>query len=422
MQARPPRVLIYSHDTFGLGHLRRCRVIAQALVAHRPETSVLIIAGSPVVGSFSFPPQVDFIRVPGVVKLGADSYAPSNPGLSIEDLTEIRSAIIKKTAEIFDPDVFLVDKEPLGMRGEVEASLHYLKTTGTRLVLGLRDIMDEPSRLAEEWRRKEAFPAIEHLYDDIWVYGLPEICDPLEGVGVSQAVRDKAVFTGYLQRADDPSGALPADESEFEEPRPFVLVTTGGGGDGAMLVDWVLRAYESGAEIGVRAKIVMGPFMDSGNQADFQRRVARLPDVDAITFAASIEPMFEHSVGVVAMGGYNTFCEILSFDKPAVIVPRQQPRLEQEIRARQAEVLGLTRMLDPDTSADAAVMAAAIGALRTQARPRSAAVEGILGGLEVICRLTDETIAAGRHGRTARSVDRRWVGQRARPASGAGHG
>ena len=308
------------------------------------------------------------------------------------------------------------------MRGEVEASLHFLKTTGARLVLGLRDIMDEPSRLAEEWRRKEAFPAIENLYDDIWIYGLPQICDPLEDVGVSQAVRDKAVFTGYLQRADDPSGALPADESEFEEPRPFVLVTTGGGGDGAMLVDWVLRAYESGADIGVRAKIVMGPFMDSGNQSDFQRRVARLPDVDAITFAASIEPMFEHSVGVVAMGGYNTFCEILSFDKPAVIVPRQQPRLEQEIRARQAEVLGLTRMLDPDTSADAGVMAAAISALRTQARPRSAAVEGILGGLEVICRLTDETIAAGRNGRTARPVDRRWAGQRARPASGAGHG
>ena len=37
------------------------------------------------------------------------------------------------------------------------------------------------------------------------------------------------------------------------------------------------------------------------------------------------------------MGGYNTFCEVLSFDKPAVIVPRTAPRLEQYIRACRAE-------------------------------------------------------------------------------------
>ena len=346
MQSRSPRILIYSHDTFGLGHLRRSRVIAQALVAHRPDTSILIIAGSPVVGSFSFPPQVDFIRVPGVVKLGAESYAPSNPGLSIEDLTEIRSAIIKKTAEIFDPDIFLVDKEPLGMRGEVEESLAFLKTTGCRLVLGLRDIMDEPSRLADEWTRKGAFAAVENLYDDVWIYGLPDICDPLEGIGISQRVRDRAVFTGYLPRADEPSGALP-DQIRIGE-RPFVLVTTGGGGDGARLVDWVLRAYESDPAIGVRAKIVLGPFMETGFASDFQARAKKLDSVDLITFAASIEPLFERAEGIVAMGGYNTFCEILSFDKPAVIVPRRHPRLEQFIRASRAEDLGLARMLLDD--------------------------------------------------------------------------
>ncbi|MBO0663696.1 hypothetical protein LQ948_13710 [Jiella sp. MQZ9-1] len=394
MQSRSPRILIYSHDTFGLGHLRRSRVIAQALVDHRPEISILIVAGSPVVGSFSFPPQVDFIRVPGVVKLGAESYAPSNPGLSIEDLTEIRSAIITKTAEIFDPDIFLVDKEPLGMRGEVEASLNFLKSTGCRLVLGLRDIMDDPSRLSEEWQRKGAFAAIESLYDDVWIYGLPEICDPLEGIGVSQRIRDHAVFTGYLPRADEPSGALPERIRLGEQP--YVLVTTGGGGDGARLVDWVLRAYESDPAIGVRAKIVLGPFMETGFAADFQTRAAKLDSVDLITFAASIEPLFEGAEGVVAMGGYNTFCEILSFDKPAVIVPRRQPRLEQFIRASRAADLGLARMLLDDEVEDAAVMAEAIRALPGQAGPQSTAIPKLLGGVETIRRLVDAIIADGR--------------------------
>ncbi len=127
MTTRPPRMLIYSHDLFGLGHLRRCRAIAQSLVAYREDLSILMIAGSPIVGAFSFSPNVDFIRVPGVVKLANESYQPHAPGLSIEDVMEIRSAIILETARVFEPDIFLVDKEPLGLRGEVEATLDYLK-------------------------------------------------------------------------------------------------------------------------------------------------------------------------------------------------------------------------------------------------------------------------------------------------------
>src|SRR6478736_1616387 len=34
---RDARILIYSHDTFGLGHLRRCRAIAHALVQEDKE-------------------------------------------------------------------------------------------------------------------------------------------------------------------------------------------------------------------------------------------------------------------------------------------------------------------------------------------------------------------------------------------------
>ena len=179
--------------------------------------------------------------MPGVVKLGADTYAPSNPGLSLEALTEIRSAIIAKTAEIFDPDIFLVDKEPLGMRGEVVACLRHLKGTGARLVLGLRDVMDEPSRLAEEWRRKEAFAALEHLYDDIWIYGLPEICDPLAGIGPRRRCAEGGVHR-LLSREVPSPGPVP-DRIRIDE-EPYILVTTGGGGDGASSSTGCLRAYE----------------------------------------------------------------------------------------------------------------------------------------------------------------------------------
>jgi predicted glycosyltransferase len=51
---------------------------------------------------------------------------------------------------------------------------------------------------------------------------------------------------------------------------------------------------------------------------------------------------------VVSMGGYNSVCEILSARRPAVIVPRVEPRLEQLLRARALERRGLVRVVHPD--------------------------------------------------------------------------
>src|SRR5690349_23298088 len=139
MSERHKRVLIYSHDTFGLGHLRRCRAIAHALVEADKDLSVLILSGSPIIGSFDFRARVDFVRVPGVIKLRNGEYTSLNLHIAIEETLGIRASIIRHTAEAFGPDLFLVDKEPLGFRGEVEDTLVMLKSKGVPLVLGLRD-------------------------------------------------------------------------------------------------------------------------------------------------------------------------------------------------------------------------------------------------------------------------------------------
>ena len=380
-------MLIYSHDSFGLGHLRRCRAIAQSLVAYREDLSILMIAGSPIVGAFSFSPNVEFIRVPGVVKLTNESYQPHSPGLSIEDLIKIRSAIILETARVFEPDIFIVDKEPLGLRGEVEATLNFLKEREKLLVLGLRDVMDDPARLTEEWERKQSLPALESLYDHVWIYGLPQVYDPLNGIAVSDTVRQKTRFTGYLRRGKTPSGLYPPPH-EIEEP--FFLVTTGGGGDGAMLVDWVLRAYEYDPSLDMPAKIVLGPFMGTSQQTGFMERVARLKQVEAIAFEANMEALMQRAAAVVAMGGYNTFCEILSMDKRALILPRTQPRAEQHIRATRAAELGLVDMLLPDETTEPHQMAAALRALPMRKRPSKVHIPGLLDGLSVINGLVDQ--------------------------------
>ena len=95
-------------------------------------------------------------------------------------------------------------------------------------------------------------PALEHLYDEIWVYGLPQIFDPLREIPGMAALADE----GALHRLPQAhrAGARPASMPEHQVPREdFILVTPGGGGDGAELIDWVIGAYESDAHLPHRA-------------------------------------------------------------------------------------------------------------------------------------------------------------------------
>jgi len=382
---RQRRVLIYSHDSFGLGHLRRCRTIAHSLVEGDKDLSVLILSGSPIIGSFDFRARVDFIRVHGVIKLRNGEYTSLNLHLHIEETLRLRSSIITHTAEIFKPDLLIVDKEPLGLRGEVLETLELMRERGVPVVLGLRDVMDEPAQLEPEWTRKNVVPALQRYYSEMWIYGLPQICDPLAGIALPAGVRNQMHYTGYLRRTAPAHNTV--DPAIGFGNEPFILVTPGGGGDGEDLIDWVLSAYEADVRLPHPALLVFGPFMQPEQQAGFQQRVARLPRVKAITFDARIETLMERAAAVVAMGGYNTFCEILSFDKRALIVPRTTPRLEQYIRASRAAERGLVTMLVDDGRRDPRLMATALRHLAQQRKPSQTVIPGLLEGLESVNRL-----------------------------------
>ena len=389
-----PRILFYSHDTFGLGHIRRTRTIAMALARENPGASILIVTGSPIVGRFDFPDGVDFVRIPGVVKLPSGEYVTHNMGLDIAQTVKLRRAIIRQTARVFDPDLVIVDKEPTGFRGEMLHTLKKMRERGARIVLGLRDVLDDPETLRTEWARKKAVQAVETFYDDIWVYGLKEIYEPLQGLPLSPEALSRVRYTGYLRReaADWPRPSVPRDR-----PDDFVLVTPGGGGDGEGLIDWTLSAYEADRKLSVPAVIVFGPFMKPESRRNFERRAHRFRTIETLSFDARMERLMIEAKGVIAMGGYNTFCEVLSFDKPTAISPRVTPRKEQYIRAEAAERFGLIKMLPPadnglDTR-DPAVMADAIRALTKQKPPSKAKIDGLLDGLDTVVGLANAALS-----------------------------
>ncbi|MDF3415939.1 hypothetical protein HKX54_15830 [Sulfitobacter sp. M57] len=390
---RARRIMFYSHDTFGLGHLRRSRALATAMTQADPEASAIILTGSPMAGRFTFPERVDHIRLPGVTKTPDGSYISQTLGLDIDDTTSLRAGLIQSAVERFEPDLMIVDKEPTGFRGELLPTLEYLRMRGrSRVVLGLRDVLDEPEVLAAEWDRKGALAAAENLYDEIWVYGVRDVYDPSEGLALSAETRAKMHWTGYLRRAVTDSSDVP--------DTPYVLVTPGGGGDGAAMVSLVLSAYEQDPDLGPDAMLIYGPFLSGEVRDAFDARVAKLNGrVTAVGFDSRIEALFAGAVGVVCMGGYNTFCEVLSFDRPAVIVPRTKPRLEQWIRASRAEELGLVRMLDEFRDGmTTQAMINAIRALPRQARPSAAGADGLLDGLDVVVNRAQALMDKGTSG------------------------
>ena len=375
------RILMYSHDTFGLGHLRRCRTIAHSIVEHFKGVSILIISGSQIAGAFDFKARVDFVKIPSVIKLYNGEYDSIGEYIDIDEILEMRELIIQRTAEAFNPDIFIVDKEPMGLKGELEPTLEMFKGTKTKTVLGLRDVMDSPELLKKEWTKQKMLEKIDNYYDAAWIYGPEHFWNPLEGFDLTDSLANKLTHVGFLDRE---SHSYQTTEG-YALPDKYILVTAGGGGDGIAIMEQVLAAREHDYQIDFPIVMVLGPFMKSDSRDRIRLRASRLANVTVIDFESRMEVLMENAVALVGMCGYNTFCEVLSYDKKALFVPRTKPREEQYIRAKRASEIGLSSMLTPEEAAIPSVMAEALRNLPNQPLPSENLAPRDLAGLENIC-------------------------------------
>ncbi|NNG00296.1 MAG: glycosyltransferase [Desulfobacteraceae bacterium] len=332
-------ILMYSHDTYGLGHIRRTMAIASYL--RGPNINVLILTGSPIAGRFSFPEKVDFVRIPGMIKKTNEEYKPLSIKINPQHALDIRKNIITATAKAFQPHLFIVDKEPLGLKKEVLPTLQWIRRSGTktRAILGLRDIMDDAETVKKDWSEKGVYRILEDYYSEIWVYGNRELYDPIREYGISDAVQRKMHFTGYISRkVPDRRGIQQVRrEQGLRDHEKLVVVTTGGGGDGFAIVDTYLTMIENlsakTAKLPFKSVLITGPFMPKHQRKQLFRRARKL-GIRTFHFFRQMEKIMAAADLVICMGGYNTICEILSLGVVSLVIPRETPRLEQLLRAR----------------------------------------------------------------------------------------
>jgi predicted glycosyltransferase len=329
-------ILMYSHDSYGLGHIRRTMAIAAHLLA--PRINILILTGSPIAGRFSFPEQIDFVRIPGMIKKTSEEYLPLSIKINARHALDIRKNIITATAKTFQPQLFIVDKEPLGLRKEVLPTLKWLQRSrpDTRAILGLRDIMDDAATVKRDWAEKGVYKILESLYAEIWVYGIQEFYNPIVEYDMAESISRKIYFTGYIPRKIPGKEAVRNMRKELgvQQDEKLVVVTTGGGGDGYTVMRNYVSMLESAPEgMPFKSVLITGPFMPKNKRRKIFKRSRKL-GVRTYHFYRQMEKIFAAADLVVTMGGYNTLCEILSQGTPSLVIPRERPRKEQMIRAQ----------------------------------------------------------------------------------------
>src|SRR5438552_3856846 len=201
---RSPRVLLYSHDTFGLGHLRRNLAIAAQLLRRSQPFSVSLLTGSPVVAAWPMPAGLEVEALPPVVKTGAEEYASRDRFFSFATVKARREAVILEWVIRYRPDVFLVDHAPAGMKGELRKTLAFIREEmpATQTVLGLRDIIDSPEAVRSLWQKQNIYQLLETTYDQILVYGCRHLFDSVRAYDFPATVAAKTRYCGYIAHND----------------------------------------------------------------------------------------------------------------------------------------------------------------------------------------------------------------------------
>ncbi len=343
------RIMTYSHDGFGLGHLRRTTNIASCLVRESPETSVLMLVGCSLGAFFDLPPGVDFIKIPSIIKVDNGVYHPLSLRVSVEEMKALRASIMKKAAYVFQPDLFLVDHVPTGVWGELRPTLKMLNEREDRpaVVLGMRDIVDDPRAVQKLWRREKTYKAISDYYDEVLIYGCREVFDMAAEYGLDTELGSRIRYCGYIC-SDEPrmTDEQTRNQLQLRKDR-LVVVSAGGGYDAYPMMRTCMEALQLlGNPLPFDALFITGPLMLAEHQQSLRRQAEGL-QVRVLSHVQDKPSYMSASDLMITMAGYNSLSEVLRLRKKALVVPRLGPRAEQMMRARLFAERGLVDAIYP---------------------------------------------------------------------------
>lgn len=334
------RILTYNSSARGAGQYVRSLKLARIVVDSSCEAQVVILAGNSVVER-QVPARTEIVALPQVWKTAQGAYvanssgrpAPQNQCRDLSETFALRRQIIRSTLENFQPDLFLVDSRPLGLNGELAEFLELRSLVPRcRNVLALRDIVDEPRLVTERWSSDGTYTFISNHYDKVVVFGEEGAFDAVAHYELSEA-RQKIRYLGFLG-SSKPIRAYSVG-TQSAPARNTVLVTVGGGYDGAAIIETVCRYINGGSHETqqLRFTIVLG----SNSPLSASRLLAQYPLIRRNTVICghvnNLDDLISEAHVVVSMCGYNTLFELVQRMKKVIGIPRSYTGSEQLLRA-----------------------------------------------------------------------------------------
>ncbi len=116
------RILVYTHNSIGMGHAFRTLAIITGIKHHRPDIDFLVLSGSSIPHLF-LSHGIEVVKLPGIKKDVDKPGCPLVPRylttLEASAVLEYRERVILETFEFFSPDVVMVEHYMGGLMNEV---------------------------------------------------------------------------------------------------------------------------------------------------------------------------------------------------------------------------------------------------------------------------------------------------------------
>ena len=345
---RIKRILVYTHNSIGLGHAFRTLAVITGIRRWRPDIDFLVLSGSSVPQIF-FEEGIEVIKLPSVKldidREGSPMVARYFNCMDLESIFDFRQSVIVSSFNFFQPDAFIIEHNMTGQMSElipvlmkkwmrkggpVDFPLAHLCRGIMRWVPLLRIPYQNPRHRSESIN-------IGALYDFMYVLEDRDVIDINKAfLGDDPELEKKIRYLGKVTHRVH-GEFLPRNrilERLGLPERKLILVSLGRSHQVADLSLSVLNLlHQAGVTHTHQVVMVIDPYLDK-SQAETLRNHPLSQQVRFLDFFAEMADLINQSDLVISRAGYNTVNEILLTGVKAVLIPEHHGGGEQELRAR----------------------------------------------------------------------------------------
>ncbi|HHJ38677.1 MAG: hypothetical protein AXA67_05840 [Methylothermaceae bacteria B42] len=389
-----PRLLFYCQHSLGMGHLIRSLALAKAFSC---DFQVIFLNGGRVPEGIPFPENIERIDLP---PLGMDDQASlvSLSHLPLEAARWRRRAQILKIFADYRPDVLFIELFPFGRKKFAFELLPLLKRArnvnpAPIVVCGLRDIL-VTHRRDQQRHDDRARWLVDRYFDAVLVHSDPAFIGLKDSFRPRKPMNKPVFYTGFVVPQKPPIRS-----PESNAYAGHLVVSAGGGMVGANLLQCAIEAYSIiRTQKNLPMTLITGPFLPENTRQLLERFSKALPDIQLLPSVPDLTAVLHSAAASISQCGYNTAMDVLRTGTPALFVPFDQGREnEQSRRARLLSRRGLAMCLPESQLTPRSLAAAALRLPNFRPQPHHLALNGAETAADIIRHLLENARIGARH-------------------------